>query len=80
MMHYAAICAEARDDLTLQGWNIEKAQEHNWTTMVSNVQKHIRSLNWGYKTDLIKLKIKYFNAKASFAGPHEIKLKSDKID
>ena len=42
--------------------------------MVSNVQKHIKSLNWGYKTDLIKLKIKYFNKYASFVNEHTIQL------
>lgn len=42
--------------------------------MVTNVQKHIKSLNWGYKTDLIKLKIKYFNKYASFVNEHTIQV------
>ena len=66
MMHYAAVLAESRRDMEQQGWPVDHDQKANWTTMVQNVQKHIKSLNWGYKTDLIKLKIKYFNAYASF--------------
>jgi thioredoxin reductase (NADPH) len=46
--------------------------------MVSNVQKHIKSLNWGYKTDVIKLKIKYFNKYASFIDAHTIQLEDAK--
>lgn len=48
--------------------------------MITNIQKHIKSLNWGYKTDMIKLKVKYFNALATFVDAHTIHLKSDKID
>jgi thioredoxin reductase (NADPH) len=42
--------------------------------MVNNVQKHIKSLNWGYKTDVTKLKIKYFNAYASFLDDHTVQV------
>lgn len=38
------------------------------------VQKHIKALNWGYKADMIKLKIKYYNAMASFVDAHTIEL------
>lgn len=46
--------------------------------MVKNVQSHIKSLNWGYKTDLMKLKIKYFNMYASFKDAHTLELKNAK--
>lgn len=46
--------------------------------MVGNVQKHIKSLNWGYKAELIKLKIKYFNFYASFIDAHTILLDNGK--
>jgi len=35
---------------------------------------HIKGLNWGYKADLMKLKIKYFNKYAAFEDAHTIKL------
>jgi thioredoxin reductase (NADPH) len=74
MMHYAATLAEQRADMKAQGWPIQDGEKPDWDTMVTNVQKHIRSLNWGYKTDMIKLKIKYLNAYASFVDPHTIQL------
>ena len=46
--------------------------------MVGNVQMHIKSLNWGYKTDLMKLKAKYFNAYATFKDPHTIRVENAK--
>jgi len=46
--------------------------------MVGSVQKHIKSLNWGYKSDLIKLKVKYFNSYATFKDAHTIQLDNGK--
>ena len=74
MMHYASLLAESRQDMKLQGWNINDEEKPNWTTMVENIQKHIKSLNWGYKTDVIKLKIKYFNAYATFVNDHAVEI------
>jgi thioredoxin reductase (NADPH) len=46
--------------------------------MVKQVQMHIKGLNWGYKSDMIKLKVKYFNAYATFADAHTIQLDNGK--
>jgi thioredoxin reductase (NADPH) len=54
------------------------AVEHKWETMVGSVQKHIKSLNWGYKADMIKLKVKYFNMYATFKDAHTIHLDNGK--
>ncbi len=43
--------------------------------MVGNIQMHIKSLNWGFKADLIKAKCKYFNEYASFVDAHTLELK-----
>lgn len=72
LMHYAAILADARKDQELAGIAVDKETKHDWPKMVMNVQKHIKSLNWGYKSDLIKLKVKYFNAYASFVDAHTV--------
>jgi len=77
MMHYAAVLAEARRDMEAQGWAVDTAEKPNWTKMVTTIQSHIKSLNWGYKADLMKAKAKYFNKFASFVDPHTIKLVSD---
>ena len=50
----------------------------NWNKMVVAVTKHIKSLNWGYKTELSKLKIKYYNAFATFVDAHTVLLDSTK--
>lgn len=54
------------------------ATDHQWTTMVTNIQKHIKSLNWGYKSELIKEKIRYFNSYATFHDSHTIHLDNGK--
>jgi len=78
MMHYAGVLAEARADQKAQGWDIKADEQPKWDTMVNTVQKHIKSLNWGYKTDMIKLKVKYFNAYASFVDQHTIQVDNRK--
>lgn len=35
---------------------------------------HIKGLNWGYKSELMKMKIKYYNTYATFEDDHKIKL------
>jgi thioredoxin reductase (NADPH) len=46
--------------------------------MVKQVQMHIKGLNWGYKSDLIKLKVKYYNAYATFVDAHTIQCDNGK--
>lgn len=75
MMHYAGILAEARNDMAVQGWEVNREEQHNWQKMVFQIQQHIKMLNWGFKSDLIKAKCKYFNAYASFIDPHRLQLR-----
>jgi thioredoxin reductase (NADPH) len=53
-------------------------QKHNWDEMILNVQNHIKGLNWGYKSEMIKSKVKYFNAYAEFVDAHTIKCDNGK--
>jgi len=78
MMHYAALLAEARTDQEKTGFSPDMNQQHNWEKMVKNVQAHIKGLNWNYKSDMIKLKVKYFNSYATFVDPHTIQLDNGK--
>ena len=39
---------------------------------------HVKGLNWGYKSDLMKLKVKYYNSFATFVDAHTIKLDNGK--
>jgi hypothetical protein len=36
-MHYAAILAEARRDMKLQGWPINEQDKADWTVMVTSI-------------------------------------------
>lgn len=51
---------------------------HTWETMVENVQNYIKSLNFGYRKELNKRKVKYLNAYAEFVAPHKLKLTNKK--
>lgn len=53
-------------------------QKHDWNKMVKSVQMHIKGLNWGYKSDMIKLGVKYFNSYAKFVDKHTIELDNGK--
>ena len=72
LMHYSALAGESMADQKEAGWELPAKVPHNWAKMKENVAKHIKSLNWGYKTQLIEKKVKYFNNLASFLDPHTI--------
>jgi len=72
LMHTAALMHDQISDSKAYGWSESKVQ-HDWAEMVSNVQSHIFSLNWGYKTQLREKKVKYYNRLGSFISNKEIK-------
>lgn len=74
LMHYSAICADMRHDQAKQGWSSDLSQSHNWQDMTLNVQNHIKSLNFGYRSEMLKNQIKFFNAYASFVNNNTAKL------
>ena len=72
LMHFAALNGESLPDYKEAGWNLPEKITHDWARMKKNVSAHIASLNWGYKTQLMSLKVKYYNNLASFIDPHTI--------
>mmetsp|Transcript_7405 Transcript_7405/g.13809 ORF Transcript_7405/g.13809 Transcript_7405/m.13809 type:complete len:131 (-) Transcript_7405:103-495(-) len=48
MMHFAASFGEYHNDEIACGWELPAQKPHNWQRMLMNVQKHIKTLNWGY--------------------------------
>mmetsp|Transcript_4880 Transcript_4880/g.4644 ORF Transcript_4880/g.4644 Transcript_4880/m.4644 type:complete len:105 (+) Transcript_4880:342-656(+) len=46
--------------------------------MISNINNHIRAINFSIKTDLRKRGIKFYEKLASFADPHTIQLLNKK--
>jgi pyruvate/2-oxoglutarate dehydrogenase complex dihydrolipoamide dehydrogenase (E3) component len=78
MMHYAALLSEARPDQAQSGWNPDLTEKHDWSKMVSNVQSHIKGLNFGFKADLMKIGAKYYNSYAKFIDAHTLSLDNGK--
>jgi len=72
LMHQAALLGEAVHDAQKFGWDVER-REHSWEAMVSAVQNHIGSLNWGYKVQLREKSVTYLNAYAEFVDEHTLK-------
>ncbi len=76
LFHFSALTAEHHHDSVGMGW--ETNAKHNWQNMVDNVNNYIRSLNWNYKTTLAEKEVQYFNAFATFTGPHTLELEDKK--
>lgn len=60
LMHQASLLNEQKEEMKNAGCSVSE-DPHSWNTMVTTVTKHIKTLNWGYKTELIKAGVKYFN-------------------
>lgn len=78
MMHYISLMGEFRSDMKEVGWNVDPDQSHDWSAMMEKVNGHVRSLNFGYRSTMNKLDIKYFNAFASLKDAHTVELKDSK--
>jgi hypothetical protein len=54
----AALLGESLKDSRAFGWATpEEKASHDWTKMVTSIQEHIGSLNWGYKVQLREKKV-----------------------
>merc|ERR1719217_1649336 len=71
LMHQAALLGEGIKDAESFGWEVP-TPKHNWETMVANVQMHVKSLNFGYRSDLMSNQVKYINGSATFVDPHTV--------
>lgn len=72
LMHQASLLGEAINDASSYGWEVPEKPVHNWGSMVNAVQMHIKSLNFGYRSELMTNKVKYMNAYATFVDPHTV--------
>jgi len=71
LMHYTGILGAGLHDAKAMGWNFEDP-EHKWSTMVETVTNYIKSLNFGYRSDLMKKNVKYINGLASFVDSNTL--------
>uniref|UniRef100_A0A915JIK2 thioredoxin-disulfide reductase (NADPH) n=1 Tax=Romanomermis culicivorax TaxID=13658 RepID=A0A915JIK2_ROMCU len=74
LMHNAAIVGQVLKDAKSFGWKIDNGSppSHDWSTLVTNVQNYIRSVNWIYKVQLREKNVDYINGKASFVDKNTI--------
>ena len=73
LMHQAGILGESFSDANAFGWTVEEKQQHDWGKMVSGIQDHIGSLNFGYRTALREKKVDYKNEYCSFVDANTVK-------
>lgn len=73
LFHYSALLGPhgGFHDAHELGWKFG-APEHDWAKMSETVGNYIKSLNWGYRTQLGSKSVKYFKALAKFVDPHTI--------
>ena len=74
MMHYAGLLGEGYHDEIESGWKHTEKPKHNWEKMISNINNHIRSINFGYKKDMKNKKITFYEEYASFIDAHTVEL------
>eukprot|EP01012_Entosiphon_sulcatum_P005133 TRINITY_DN12197_c0_g1_i9.p1 TRINITY_DN12197_c0_g1~~TRINITY_DN12197_c0_g1_i9.p1 ORF type:complete len:559 (-),score=102.40 TRINITY_DN12197_c0_g1_i9:2317-3966(-) len=71
LMHTAGLVGETLNEAEAYGWNVP-TKRHDWSTLVQNVESYIKSLNFGYRSELSGKGVRYINALAKFVGPHTI--------
>jgi thioredoxin/glutathione reductase (selenoprotein) len=79
LMHQASVIAETIHDAKefgITGGDVKKPHELvprvTWEVMQQNIENYIRSLCFGYVTDLRSKDVKYVNGFASFVEPHVV--------
>ncbi|VDL98874.1 unnamed protein product [Schistocephalus solidus] len=73
LMHQAALLHHALEDAKAFGWNVPDNLNHDWESMISGIQDHIHSLNFGYRSVLMSTKVTYLNALGELIDPHTVK-------
>ena len=73
LMHNASVIGEhSLSEGSFYGWKGHEGLSHDWETMRSNVQDHIKGLNFGYRVNLREEGVTYLNKLGRFISPHEL--------
>jgi thioredoxin reductase (NADPH) len=78
MMHFAGGLYEDLEEYERVGYPDKIKKEHNWQTMVGNVQAYIKKLNFGYRSQLRQKKVVYYNKLAKMVDDHTLELTDSK--
>jgi thioredoxin reductase (NADPH) len=76
LMHHSALIKDEMNGATPFGWSVPSDLSFNWETLVNSVQNHIKSLNFGYKNDLMSNDVSYVNQLATFVDSETVLLKN----
>jgi len=71
LMHTAGLLGESFSDAREYGWKLA-SEGHDWSKMVEQIQNHIGSLNFGYRTTLREKNVTYINAYGKFKDAHTV--------
>mmetsp|Transcript_7691 Transcript_7691/g.12776 ORF Transcript_7691/g.12776 Transcript_7691/m.12776 type:complete len:610 (+) Transcript_7691:75-1904(+) len=74
LMHQSALLGEAAKDAKGYGWMGLENGKHDWETMRSNVQDHIKGINFSYRVQLREAGVTYLNRLGKFTGPNSMEL------
>ena len=74
LMHYGATLGDLAKDAKGYGWSGLETPSHDWKTLRSHVQDHIKGLNFGYRVSLREAGVTYYNALGRFISPHEVEI------
>lgn len=78
LMHTASLLGEHAHDAVHYGWEGGNAAVNNWDTLRTNVQNHIKGLNFGYRVQLREQGVKYMNKLGRFVDSHTLELSDSK--
>lgn len=76
LLHHTSYLSKIRNDQKEMGFDINTKTYPKWEHVIKKISNHIKSLNFGYKSQLSKQNIDYINALASFKDPNTIVLKN----
>jgi len=73
LMHHASLIGDSMKNTKAYGWVYdENTLQLDWSTLVENVQNHIKSINYGYRVQLKQKNVQYINEYAKFIDSHTI--------
>ena len=79
LMHYGGLLGESAGDARSLGWTTfgvdadgGKHPKHDWDTLVTSVQNYVRSINFGYRTELREQSVEYKNEYGVFVDKHTV--------
>jgi thioredoxin reductase (NADPH) len=73
-MHYAALLGDYAKEASHYGWRTNNNNTHDWNLLKTNVQDHIKGLNFGYRVELRENGVTYLNKLGRFLSAHELEV------